>query len=143
MGFSLKSWDPGEIIKNHVYVRQIYSSKKKEKGAFLFSSCHLLKQLLSLYKSLGIQPFTIEKIHINVKLPNNSNPIYRNLWHETVMKETMEQPYVIKYDRLHGYIKNEVLLATIEWIRDFELKPGEEAVISPCIPVPELGYCVK
>lgn len=139
----MKSWDPGEIIKNHVYVRKIYSSIKNENGACLFSSCRLIKQFLSLYKSLGIQPLTINEIHVNVKFPKHSNPLYRNLWHEALMKKSVEQPYVIKFDRLSGYIKNEVLLATKEWIRDFELKPGEEAIISPCIPVPELGYCVR
>jgi hypothetical protein len=139
----MKSWDPGEIIKNHAYVRQIYSSKKKENGAVLFSSCNLIKQLLSIYTRMGIHPLTIEEIHVNVKLPNHSNPIYSNWWHETVMKKTVEQPYVLKFDRLLGYIKNEVLLASREWIRDFELKPGEEAIISPCIPVPELGHCIK
>jgi hypothetical protein len=60
-----------------------------------------------------------------------------------VIKKTGEPSYVLKFDRLLGYIKNEVLLATKEWIRNFELKPGEKAVISPCIPVPELGYCSK
>jgi hypothetical protein len=139
----MNSWDPGEIIKNHVYIRQIYSAIKIEKGAFLFSSCRLIKQLLSLYKSLGIKPLTMEEINVNVKFPKHSNPLYWSLWHETMMKKSVEQPYVIRFDRLSGYIKNEVLLATKEWIRDFELKPGEEAIISPCIPVPELGYCVR
>ncbi len=135
--------DFGEIVRSQLYVRQIYSSYKKEKGEYLYSSREFLKKLLSIHDRLGVQPLTEDEVSVNVKLPGNQNPLLREWWHKTTIKKTEECPLIIKLDRLVGYIEDEVLLATKLWIEKFESKPGDKVIISPCVPVPDLSYDVR
>jgi hypothetical protein len=139
----LQFWDPGEIIKNYTYVRQVYTSNKNRTSCCLFSSNFLLNKLRGIYDNLGIRPKIKEEIHVSVRLPNNPNPIYRDYWQSTIIKRSEEQPYIIKFDSLIGYIKNEVVLATNEWLQYYESNPGDEIIISPRVPIPELSYCSK
>ena len=136
----MHAWDFGEIVRHHIYVRQIYSTDKKEKGECLFSSEDLLKKLLCIYDRLGVQPINEDEVNVIVKLPRNQNPLLRDWWHETTVKRTEERLLIIRLDRLCGYIEGEAVLATKLWINKFESKPGDEVIISPCVPVPDLNY---
>jgi len=137
------AWDLGEVVKNHVYVRQVYSAVKKEGGDFLFSSEELHGKLACIYDRLGVEPRSEDELSVVVKLPRNPNPILRDWWHPTTIKKTDEQPLVIRLDRLVGCLRNEAVLATKAWINRFEAKPGDEVIISPCVPAPDLNYNVR
>ena len=139
----MPTWDLGEVIKNHVYVRQIYSATKKEGGDCLFSSEELHGKLACIYNRLGVEPMSEHELNVVVKLPRNPNPILRDWWHPTTIKKTDEQPLVIRLDRLVGCLRNEAVLATKAWINRFEAKPGDEVIISPCVPAPDLNYNVR
>ena len=136
-------WDLGEIIRNHVYVRQIYSADKRETGEYLFSSDDLHEKLACIYDRLGIEPHTEDEISVIVKLPRNPNPVFRDWWHLTTIKKAEERPLVMRLDRLVGCREGEAVLATKVWINRFESKPGDEVIISPCVPVPDLSYDVR
>jgi len=139
----MSAWDLGEIIRNHVYVRQVYSSDKKESRECLFSSDDLHEKLKCIYDRLGVEPQSEDEIRVVVKLPRNPNPILRDWWHPTTMRKAGERPIVMRLDRLVGCIKNEAVLATKGWINKFESKPGDEVIISPCVPAPDLSYNVR
>jgi hypothetical protein len=135
--------DLGEVIRNHVYVRQIYSANKREDGEYLLSSENLHEKLACIYDRLGVEPRSQDELSVVVKLPRNPNPILRDWWHQTTIKKTDEQPMVMRLDRLVGCLKNEAVLATKVWINKFESKPGDEVIISPCVPAPDLSYNVR
>jgi hypothetical protein len=135
--------DLGEVIRNHIYVRQLYSADRREGGELLFSSGDLHEKLSCIYDRLGVEPRTQDELSVVVKLPGNPNPILRDWWHPTTIKKTEEQPLVIRLDRLVGCLKNEAVLATKAWIDRFESKPGDEVIISPCVPAPEISYNVR
>ena len=139
----MPAWDMGEIIRNHVYVRQVYSSDKKEGGEYLFSSENLHEKLACIHERLGVEPRSEDELSVVVKLPRNPNPILRDWWHPTTIKKTDEQPLVMRLDRLVGCIKSETVLATKAWINKFESKPGDEVIISPCVPAPDFSYNVR
>lgn len=139
----MQFWDPGEIIKNYTYVRQLYSVRKKTLNNCLFSSEFLIKKLNKIYDNIGIHPLKRDEIQVSVKLPNNCNPIYRDWWHPTIIKKSEEQPYVIKFDSIVGYVKYEVVLATKEWLQIFESNTGDEIIISPRVPIPAISYYNK
>lgn len=135
--------DLGEVIRNHVYVRQVYSANKREGGEYLLSSEDLHEKLACIYNRLGVEPRSQDELSVVVKLPRNPNPILRDWWHQTTIKKTDEQPLVMRLDRLVGCIKNEAVLATKVWINKFESRPGDEVIISPCVPAPDLSYNVR
>jgi hypothetical protein len=132
----LQRWDPGEIIRNHTYIREIYSTCLEEHC--LFSSKHLLYKLSRIYDYLGIRQPRSDEINVKVRLPGNSNPIYRDYWHKTTIRESQEKPFITKIDRFTNYIKKEVVLASSAWMGEFESFPGDEVVISPSVPVLQL-----
>lgn len=135
--------DLGEVIRNHIYVRQLYSADRREDGECLFSSGDLHEKLSCIYDRLGVEPRSQDELSVVVKLPGNPNPMLRDWWHPTTIKKTDEQPLVIRLDRLVGCLKNEAVLATRGWINKFESKPGDEVIISPCVPALELSYNVR
>ena len=135
--------DLGEVIRNHVYVRQIYSANKRECGEYLLSSEDLHEKLACIYDRLGVEPQSEDELSVVVKLPRNPNPILRDWWHPTTMKKTGERPIVLRLDGLVGCLKNEAVLATKVWINKFESKPGDEVIISPRVPAPDLSYNVR
>lgn len=129
-------WDLGEIVRNHIYVREIYAICYKEKERCLFSSEDLFNKLTRLYDYLGVRQSKNDEIKVKIKLPSNPNSIYRNQWHETNIKKSGESHLRTKIDRFFRYIKNEVVLASSPWMGDFETFPGDKVVISCCAPVP-------
>ena len=132
----MQFWDPGEIIKNYTYVRQLYSVRKKRENYCLFSSEVLINKLNKIYYNLGIHSLKRDEIQVSVKLPNNQNPIFRDWWHPTIIKKSEEQTYVIKFDSIVGLIKNEVVLATKEWLQYHESNSGDKIIISPRMLLP-------
>ena len=139
----MPAYDLGEVIRNHVYVRQVYSANKNEGGDCLFSSKELHGKLACIYDRLGVEPRYEDELSVVVKLPRNPNPILRDWWHPTTIKKTDEQPLVMRLDRLVGCLRSEAVLATKSWIDRFESQPGDEVIISPCVPAPELNYNVR
>ena len=130
----MQQFDLGEIIENHTYIREIYSTWHQEKC--LFSSTRLIKKLCRIHDYLGLSWTKAEEINVKVKLPDNSNPILRDSWHETMLKESDEKLLVTKMDKFAGYKKQEVVLASSAWMGAFESFPGDIVVISPSIPLP-------
>ena len=126
--------DLGEIIKNHTYIREIYSTWYNEKK--LFSSKGFIKKLGRIHEYLGLNWAKAEEINVKIKLPENSNPVFRDFWHETILKKSDEKISVTKIDRLTGYSKQEVVFASSAWMGAFESFPGDIIIISPIIPVP-------
>jgi len=135
----MPAWDIDEIIRNHVYVRQVYTAEKNQYGDCLFSSEELHHKLAAIYDRLGIEPRLEDELGVVVKLPRNQNPILRDWWHPTTIKKTDQRPLVMRLDRLAGCLRSEAVLATKAWIKRFESKPGDEVIISPCVPVPDLS----
>lgn len=135
----MPAWDTGEIIRNHVYMRKVYSADRNGGEECLFSSEELHDKLACIYDRLGVEPRSEDELSIVVKLPRNPNPILREWWHQTTIKRTDERPQVMRLDRLVGCMKNEAVLATKAWINRFESKPGDEVIISPCVPVPDIS----
>lgn len=133
----------GEIIRNHVYVRQVYSADKREDGEYLYSSNDLHDKLVCIHDRLGVEPQSIDEVSVNVRLPKNPNPILRDWWHPTMIRKIEEQPMVMRMDGLAGLIEREAVLATREWIDRFESRPGDMVIISPIVPVPDLSYSEK
>lgn len=131
-----KRWDLGEIVRNYIYVREIYATCYNEKERCLFSSKDLFNKLSLLYDYLGVKKSTNEEIRVKIKLPSNPNPRLRDQWHETSIKKSNDNHLITKIDRLYRYFKNEVVFATNVWMGDFETFPGDEVVISCCYPVP-------
>lgn len=130
----MQQFDLGEIIENHTYIREVFSTWNQEKC--LFSSSSLMKKLSRIHDYLGIKCAKAEEINVKVKLPDNSNSVLRDSWHETILKKSDEKLSVIKIDRFVGYIKQEVVFASSAWMGTFESFPGDIVIISPSIPVP-------
>jgi hypothetical protein len=129
----LKRWDLGEIIRNHTYIREIYPSHLEENC--LLSSKELVDKLCRIYDYLGVKCSDLKDIKVKVKLPDSSNPFYKNYWHETTIRKSEETPIITEIDRFIGYIRKEVILASSQWMADFESFQGDKVVISPCVPV--------
>jgi hypothetical protein len=136
----MPTYDLGEVIRNHVYVRQVYSADRRESGDCLFSSKELHGKLAAIYDRLGFEPRNEDELGIVVKLPRNQNPILRDWWHPTTIKRTDERPQVMRLDSLAGCLRSEAVLATRSWINRFESKPGDHVIISPCLPIPDLSH---
>lgn len=130
----MQKFDLGEIIENHIYVREIYSTWYNEKC--LFSSTGLVNKLSRIHDYLGLKCVKAGEIKVNVKLPDNSNPIFKDSWHETILRKSDEETLVTKIDRFSGYIKQEVVLASSAWMGAFESFPGDIVIISPSIITP-------
>ena len=130
----MHTFDLGEIIENHTYIREIYSTFYPEKC--LFSSTGLLNKLGRIHDYLGLKWAKAGEIKVNVKLPDNSNPIFKDYWHETILRKSDESPLVTKIDRFSGYIKQEVVLASSAWMGAFESFPGDIVIISPSLIIP-------
>lgn len=128
---ALQSWDLGEIIKNHTYVREIYSTNLENEC--LYASNHFLQKLGVLYDYLGIRWRERREINVKVKLPNNTNPEYRNKWNETMIRESKDRTFITMMSRFSGFFKKEVVLASSAWMGEFESFPGDEVVITPFI----------
>ncbi|MBN1683198.1 hypothetical protein JW865_06570 [Candidatus Bathyarchaeota archaeon] len=128
---SLGTWDLGEIIRNHIYIREIYSSNQK--GKCLFSSKDLLHKLTRIYENLGIKQSASQETQVKVKLPDNSNPVFRDYWNETTLRAIGEESFITEFDKLLGYHKKEVVFASSSWMGEFESHSGDEIVISPLI----------
>jgi hypothetical protein len=126
---SFQRIDLGEIIKNHVYVREIYSTNLIDKC--LYSSKDFLEKLGRVYDYLGIKWKDTLGINIKIKLPDNSNPTYRDYWNETSIRKSDERTSITKLDRFSRYYKKEVVFASSAWLGEFESYPGDEIVISP------------
>lgn len=135
----MPAYDLGEVIRNHVYLRQVYKADENEGEDCLFSSEELHEKLAAIYDRLGVEPRLEDELGVVVKLPRNRNPILREWWHPTTIKKTDERPLVMRLDRLAGFLRSEAVLATKAWIKRFESKPGDEVIISPRIPVPDLS----
>ncbi len=84
----MPEWDMGEIIRNHVYVRHVYSADRKGGEDCLFSSAELHGKLACIYERLGVEPGREDELSVVVKLPRNRNPILREWWHPTTIKKT-------------------------------------------------------
>ncbi len=134
----MPAYDLGEVIRNHFYVRQVYSADRRDAGDCLFSSEELHGKLACIYDRLGVEPRMEDELGVVVKLPSNPNPILRDRWHPTTIKKTDERPLAMRLDGLAGFLRNEVVLATKTWIKNFESTPGDDVIISPCVPVPDL-----
>jgi len=134
----MPAWDTGEIIRNHVYVRQVFSAARNGGEECLFSSEELHGKLACIYERLGFAPRTMAELGVVVKLPRNPNPVLRERWHQTTLKRTEERVKVLRLDTLVGCTEHEAVLATRAWIERFESRPGDQVIISPCIPVPDL-----
>ena len=130
----MHKFDLGEIIENHIYVREIYSTWCHEKC--LFSSTGLVNKLSRIHDYLGLKWAKAGEIKVNVKLPDNSNPIFKDSWHETILRKSDEKPLVTKIDRFSGYVKQEVVLGSSAWMGAFETFPGDIVIISPSIITP-------
>ena len=130
----MHKFDLGEIIENHIYVREIYSTWCHEKC--LFSSTGLVNKLGRIHDYLGLKWAKAGEIKVNVKLPDNSNPIFKDYWHETILRKSDEKPLVTKIDRFSGYVKQEVVLGSSAWMGAFETFPGDIVIISPSINTP-------
>ena len=128
---TLQSWDLDEIIRNHVYVREIYSTNLDD--GCLYASNQFLQKLGVLYDYLGIKWRERQEINVKVKLPNNTNPEYRNHWNETMIKESKDRTFITMMSRFSGFFKKEVVLASSAWMGEFESFPGDEVVITPFI----------
>ena len=127
----MQKFDLGEIIENHTYVREIYSTWYHEKC--LFSSTNLLNKLSKIHDYLGLKWAKTGEIKVNVKLPDNSNPIFKDFWHETILRKSDEKPLVTKIDSFSEYSKQEVVYASSVWMGAFESFPGDIVIISPSI----------
>jgi hypothetical protein len=127
--------DLGEIIRNNIYVREIYAICYQENEKCLFSSEYLFNKLTRIYDFLGVKQPINREIKVKIKLPSNPNPKLRDYWHETMIKKSHEDHLVTKIDRFFRYYKNEVVYASDTWMGDFETFPGDKVVISCCFPV--------
>jgi hypothetical protein len=127
--------DLGEIIRNHIYVREIYAICYEEQERYLFLSEDLFKKLTRLHDYLGVRQSQIDEIKVRIKLPLNPNPKFRDQWQVTNVKKSVESPLVLEIDRFNRYFKNEVVLASSTWMGYFETFPGDRVVISCCAPV--------
>ena len=121
--------DLGEVIKNHVYIREIYSTNQKERC--LFSTDSFLKKLGKVYDCLGIHWRTLQELNVRVKLPDNHNQKYRDYWNETIIRESDQKASITEINRYSGYYNKEVILASSAWMGEFETFPGDEVIISP------------
>jgi hypothetical protein len=133
----LQRWDLGEIIRNHTYIREIYSCNFEEKC--LFSSEGLLHKLCRIYDYLGIQWSDSKEINVKVKFPDNSNPLFKDYWHRTTIRKSTESSSILMIDRLSGFFRKEVVFASSAWMGEFESFQGDEVVISPCVPVLQIN----
>jgi hypothetical protein len=134
---NLQTWDLGEIIKNHAYVREIYPTNLKEKC--LFSSSDFLRKLVKIYNNLGIKWSESQEMNIRVKLPDNPNPVYRDNWNITKIKKANERPSIKKIDRFSRYYDKQVVFASNAWMGEYETFPGDEIIITP-IPTFNRNY---
>ena len=121
--------DLGEVIKNHVYIREIYSTNQKERC--LFSTDSFLKKLGKLYECLGICWRNLLEFNVRVKLPDNHNQNLRDYWNETIIRESDQKTSITKIDRFSRYYNKEVVFASSAWMGEFETFPGDEVIISP------------
>jgi hypothetical protein len=126
---NLYTWDLGEIIRNHVYVREIYSTNLEDRC--LFSSYCFLQKIGKLYDHLGIKWRALQEINIKVKLPDNPNPAYRDYWNETFIRKSDERTSITEMDRFSRCFNKEVVFASSAWMGEFESFQGDEVVISP------------
>lgn len=133
---NLQSFDLGEIIKNHVYVREIYSTNLKDQC--LFSTESFLKRIGRLYDYLGIHWRNLWEFDIRVKLPNNPNPSLRDYWNETIIKRLDQRASITITDRFSRYYYKEVIFASSAWMGEFDSFPGDEIIISP-LPCTQLS----
>lgn len=131
-----RRFDLGEIIRNHIYVREIYAICNKENERCLFSSEDLYTKLTRIYNYLGIKRFFNEEMKVKIKLPSNPNPDFREHWHETNIKQSNENHLIMKIDSFFRYFKNEVVFASNSWMSEFETFPGDKVVISCSYPIP-------
>jgi hypothetical protein len=128
---SLQTWDLGEIIRNHVYVREIYSTNLEDRC--LYSSNSFLQKLGALYDYLGMKWRERKEINIKVKLPDNQNPNYRDNWNKTSIRESNNKTSITMMDRCSRYYQTEVVFASSAWMGEFESFPGDEIIISPTL----------
>jgi hypothetical protein len=128
---SLQTWDLGEIIRNHVYVREIYSTNLEDRC--LYSSNSFLQKLGALYDYLGMKWRERKEINIKVKLPDNQNPNYRDNWNKTSIRESNNKTSITMMDRFSRYYQKEVVFASSAWMGEFESFPGDEIIISPTL----------
>ena len=126
---SLQTIDLGEIIRNHVYVREIYSTNLK--NLCLFSSDSFLKRLGKLYDYLGINWKSLGELNIKVKLPDNQNPALRDSWRVTSIRRSDHRVSITTIDRFSRYYRKEVVFASSAWMGEFESFPGDEVIITP------------
>jgi len=70
----MPAWDTGEIIRNHVYMRKVYSADRNGGEECLFSSEELHDKLACIYDRLGVEPRSEDELSVVVKLPRNTNP---------------------------------------------------------------------
>ena len=126
---SLQTLDLGEIIRNHIYIREIYSTNLRDRC--LFSSDTFLKRLGKLYEYLGINWRSLEELNIKVKLPDNNNPDLRDYWNLTSIRRTDHRVSITKIDKFSRYYRKEVVFASSSWMGEFESFPGDEVIISP------------
>ena len=128
---NLQTWDLGEIIRNHVYVREIYPTNLKEKC--LFTSLDFLQKLVKIYDYLGIKWSDSKEMNIKVKLPDNTNPTYRDHWNMTSIRKSDERLAIKKVDRFSRYYDKRVVFASSAWMGEYESFPGDEIIISPIL----------
>jgi hypothetical protein len=140
----LQTWDLGEIIRNHVYVREIYSTNLVD--GCLFASNSFLQKLGVLYDYLGIKWREYQEINVKVRLPDNSNSDYRDHWNETRIKISDDRASITVMDRFSRYFEKEVVFASSAWMGEFESFPGGEVVIAPTLKrtfIPKTFKCTK
>ena len=130
--------DLGEIIRNHVYVREVYPTSNNEKC--LYTSIGFLKKLAKIYTHLGIHLGVFHEMDIKVKLPDNPNPAYRNHWRETTIRKSRDKTTVKALDKFFRYYNKEVVFASSAWMGEYESFPGDEIVIMPLINFSKLKF---
>ena len=125
---NLQTWDLGEIIRNHVYIREIYPTNLKDKC--LFSSKDFLQKLAKINEYLGIN-WKSHEITIKIKLPYSSYPEYRDHWNLTSLRKSDERNSITHVDRYSRNYDKEVVFASSEWMGEYDAFPGDEIIISP------------
>lgn len=126
---NLQTIDLGEIIRNHVYVREIYSTNLKDRC--LFSSANFLQRLGKLHEYLGVNWRNLDELCVRVKLPDSHNPALRDYWTETSIRRCDHKVSVTKIDIFSRYYSKEVVFASSAWMGEFESFPGDKIIITP------------
>jgi len=128
--------DLGEIIRNHIYVREIQALSTKTSEKCLLASKELYNKLTKIYDLIGVKKPEDQEVSVKIKLPLNPNPEYSQQWHESSIRTTDTQPVILNIDSFARYYCEEVVLASDKWLCEYDSFPGDKVILSPQVPVP-------